>query len=192
MTFKKLRTPEFRVSYPSVFEPTAYDETKPKMYELIMLFPKTTDLSALKKAAHEAAVEKFGAKLPANLKSPFNDGNLKVDEDGNVKPGYKDMIWMRVRSKTRPNIVEFPEGPNGPCIPITDPQDFYGGCWAEATVNVWAYDKAGGKGVSFSLLNILKTRDDESFGLSRSSAEADFRPEDWDARTNAPEDDCPF
>jgi hypothetical protein len=61
--------------------------------------------------------------------------------------------------------------------PITaeNPEDFYAGCWARASVNPYAFDKIG-KGVAIGLGNIKKLSDDESFeGFT--SAEDDFGDE---------------
>ena len=49
----------------------------------------------------------------------------------------------------------------------------YSGCWAYLSVTSFAYDNES-KGVSFFLNNIMKARDDESFGAGSSTPDEDF------------------
>ena len=161
----KLRSPLFRAAFASVFAKRVYDNGDEK-YELTLLFPKSgddeADLSVMKKAAHAAAVDKWGAdKIPKGLVSPFRDGN-DVEWDG-----FPGNTFVRVSSLYRPKII------NREGAEMMTDEDFYSGCWAYATINAYAYDKKGNKGVSFGLQNILFIRDDEPFS-GKSSAEEDF------------------
>jgi hypothetical protein len=131
-----------------------------------MLFPKDTDMSALRKAIEIAAVEKWGndkAKWPKPLRNPLRDGDEKSDLNG-----YAGHYFVAASSqKMRPGLVDRHRQP------ITEESQFYAGCWAMATVVAFAYDKAGNRGVSFSLQNVMKVRDDEAFS-GRRRAEDDF------------------
>lgn len=151
---KKVVTSEFRVSFPAIFQPKAFENQEPK-YSVVMLFDKKTDLKSLKSAAFNAAAEKWGkdkTKWPKNLRLPFRDGDERADT-----PGYENTIFVTASSKTQPGLVD--QG----LRPILDPKDFYAGCYARAEVIAFAYDKAGNRGVSFSLQNLQKLRDGESF-----------------------------
>lgn len=159
-------TPEFRVSYPYVFRPNKPMEAnqEPK-FSVTMLFPKDTDLSKLKQAAEQAAIEKWGAgKAPKNLRSPFRDQGEKESE-GYV-PGA---IFITATSKQKPGLID---GANND---IVDETQFYAGCYARASIRAFAYDKAGNKGVAFGLQNIQKLRDGESLS-GRMKAQAEFEP----------------
>lgn len=160
----KVMTPEFRVSFPSVFEARAFSEAQTKKFELTALFPKITDLSPLKALAKQAAVDKWGDKIPANLRSPFRDGSEKPDLDG-----YEGCIFVKMSSLQRPGVVD--QGVQ----PIIEPSDFYGGCYARASITAYAYDQAGNKGVAFGLQNVQKLRDGDAFS-GRSAPEEDFEP----------------
>lgn len=103
---KIVMTPEFRVAFPSVFEPR--DPMKgsvgePK-YELVAIFPVGTDLSALKAIAKEAAQAKFGDKLPGlTLRNPFRNGSERAaDYEGFVK----DSFFITIKSKFKPGLVK--------------------------------------------------------------------------------------
>lgn len=168
---KKCITHEFRVSFPAMITPKAFEQQEPK-YSLVMLFDKKTDLGkpangqavSMKQAAFNAATEKWGAKekWPKNLRLPFRDGNERSDT-----PGYENTIFVTASSKVQPGLVD--QGRR----PILNERDFYAGCYARAELIAFAYDKAGNKGVSFSLQNVQKLKDGEPFS-GRKNAEDVF------------------
>ena len=165
----KLITPTFRVSFPAVFTPRKANEGDPNAvakYSVQMIFPKQgTDLTELKNAVRAAVVEKWGAdktKWPKKLVLPFRDGSEK-DYDG-YGP---DTIFISASSKMKPGLVD------ENVQPIIEPSEFYGGCYARATVNAFAWEFMGKAGVSFGLRNIQKVKDGEPFG-GGSRAENDF------------------
>lgn len=158
-------TPEFRVSFPHVFKPNAFQNQEPK-YSVQMLFDKDIDLKAMKRAAKAAAVDKWGAdkaKWPRNLRLPFRDGNEKPDLDG-----YENVIFVSASSKQRPGVVD-------QRLQAVTEEDgtFYAGCYARATLRAFAYDAAGNRGISFGLQNLQKTRDGDPFS-GRKKAEDEF------------------
>ena len=83
--------------------------------------------------------------------------------------GYEGMIFATAKSKTKPGLVD------QNVQPIIEEGVFYAGCWARATIVAYAYDKAGNRGVAFSLQNVQKLRDDEAFS-GRMNPEDEFAP----------------
>ena len=156
----KVITPQFRVSFPEVFEAKSFQGGKPK-FSVVMLFDGKENIDALKDLAKRAIAKKWGDKPPAALKSPFKDGNLKDYE------GYKGCIYASANSLYPPGVVDEVKQP------IINRNDFYAGCYAVASVNAFAYDTAGNVGVSFGLQNIMKVNDGEPLGGGE-SAEAAF------------------
>lgn len=167
-------SPQGRVSFPSVFQATAMEDSKPK-FSLCLLFKidemedgQKSLLKEMKAAAEAAAQEKFGVGLGEEyrgkeLRSPFRKSEEKPEY---MPPGH---IFVRFSSLTKPGLVDPSRDP------ITeDSGDFYAGCWAHVTYTVYAYDKGGNRGVAFGLKNIQKTKDDESFGTERTSPDDDF------------------
>jgi hypothetical protein len=157
MTDTKLVTPIFRVSFPKLFKAESFQGAPPK-YSVVMLFdPETADLVNMKKAAEAAAQDKWGAKRPGNLWSPFREG----DKDRPDTPGYTGMIYVTASTKEdvgRPAIVDQKKNP------ITDASGMYAGCYAKAIVNAFAFDIPAKRGVSFGLNAIQFVRDGEAFG----------------------------
>lgn len=163
----KVMTPKFRVSFPDVFVARAMEQGQEPKFAITMLFAKDADLSALKAAAQQAVIDKWGAdpkKWPANLKSPFRDqGDMEYE-------GYeKGCIFVRATSKQKPGVVGLDAK-----TPL-EPADFYPGCYARATVNAFAYEAKGNKGVSFGLQNVQKLEDGDPLG-GRSRPDQDFEP----------------
>ena len=168
MASGNIMTPEFRVSFPYVFRPSKPMQVgqEPK-YSVSMLFKKGEDLTVLKKAVEEAAVEKWGAdksKWPKNLRNPFRDQGEKDNE------GYEaGAIFITATSKQKPGLVD------SKVEDIIEEREFYPGCYARATVRPFAYDNAGNRGVAFGLQNVQKLREGAPLG-GRSSPAADFEP----------------
>lgn len=156
---KMVKTPKFRVSYPNVFTPSSFPGQEPK-YGVTMLFPKNTDLSALKALAKEAIEAKWPdpvqrAKITSNpnFKNPFRDGDVeKPDTDG-----YKGCIFVRATSKMKPGLVD------RNVQPIMSEEEFYAGCYAIAAVTAYGFNTAGNVGVAFGLQHLQFMEHGEPF-----------------------------
>lgn len=164
-----LMTPEFRVSFPAVFAPRAANPGDKLKYGLHMLFPKTADITVLKQAVLAAGVAKWGAdrtKWPNPLMLPFRDGAEK-DYDGYGK----DIIFVNTSSLQKPGLVD------QNVQDIIEPSEFYGGCYARATVNAFAWTYMNKNGISFGLRNVQKVRDGDAFsGASKPQNDFDSIP----------------
>ena len=174
----KLITPVFRVSFPSMFEAKAAPGSDKAKYSVVMLFnidPKkgpVADLKAMKDAVRAAVIGRWGPdqlKWPKGLVLPFRKGEEK-DYDGY---GAGTVFVVASASADRkPYLVD------QTVKPIVERSEFYGGCYAQAAVNAFAWPGHGkpgyGKfGVSFGLLGVQKVKDGPAFG-NTSRAEDDF------------------
>lgn len=175
MAIVKLQTPVFRVAFPAVFEPKAITDGAPKKYSMTMLFTiadiakdaaEKKKWADLKAAAQFTAQEKWPKGIPAKLDSPFKDGMMKQEYQGYGA----GVIFINASTKQRPGLVDLNLNK------IITPEDFYGGCYARATINPYAWEFMGKCGISFGLQNIQKVKDGEPFG-GRSRAEDDFTAE---------------
>ena len=170
-------TPWFRAAFVSVFQPAkGMNEGDAQKYEVTMLFdPKHVDTLAMKEAVYNCAKEKWGAKiklsstfdLPAGFRTPFRDGNEKPDYTG-----YKDMVFAAARAnlKHKPQVID----ENRQEIGDMDQPGFYSGCYARASISMWAYDTSGNKGVALNLNNVQKLADGEAFGGGKVDAVDEF------------------
>jgi hypothetical protein len=171
-----INTPKFRVSYPNVFKAKKNDLNGKDEFSVVALFKKGEDLTALKTAAQKAIVDKWGpdkAKWPTNLRSPFRDQGERAKEvDGKrvLPAGHEEgAIFLNLKSAQRPGVVD------QNVQDILDESQFYAGCYARASVNAYAYDQKGNRGVSFGLGNIQKVAEGEPLG-NRAKPEQDFAP----------------
>lgn len=191
---KHLLTPEFRVSYPSVFKAKKNQLSGKMEFSLQGLFQKEYKDEANKKAyeALKAAIQTeledtFGKdpkKWPAmkdaqgamKLRLPLRDqaDRAKEDDKGNkfLPDGYQEGAkYLNLKNERAPAVVK---KVGGRTVPITDENEFYAGCYAVASVDVKAWKHPSGTwGVSVWLQNICKTRDGEPFG-NRTLPENDF------------------
>lgn len=176
-------TPWFRAAFASVFTPAkAMEEGGKSRYEVTMLFDrKHVDLTAIKAGIYHCAKAKFGDKIPESAtfdlpkwcRTPLRDGDEKPDYDG-----YEGMIFAAARSNFAPQVID------ANCVEIgsMDQPGFYSGCYARATIGMWAYDAKGNKGVSLNLNNLQKLADGEAFAGNRVNAEDEFdNADDFDA-----------
>lgn len=162
---RKIITPTFRASFVHVITPRKNEQSGKDEYSVKMIFDKDTDLTEMKELIKEAIREKWGDKVPGGLKLPLKDGNL-----GNLEkyPEDKDKWIANAKTTlTQPGVV------NRQLQPIVDPKEIYSGCYMKASITAYAYDKNGGRGVSFGLQNLMKWEDGDPL-TSRATAESDF------------------
>ena len=173
MSNTRVVTGRVRFSFPHVFNPFAMEGQAPK-YSVQLLIPKTDveTVQAIRsaiEAAKQEGVIKFGGKVPAILKTPLRDGDLEKPD----REEYKGHYFMSCSSKTRPGVVDRNRQP------ILDETDVYGGCYGRVSLNFYAFNTSGNKGIACGLNNLQKLEDGESFG-GKSSAFSDFSSGDDD------------
>lgn len=175
-------TPKGRVMFPQLFEAKAFKSQPPK-FSMTLVFDaeaqKTPQFQKMKEAAEAAARAKFGAKPPKSLKSPFHDGDEKDNSDGQRLAGFEgDVVYINVSSKRQPVVVDRnkvkDENGEWKFPTITDPAAVYEGCYARASLNAYAYDVDGGKGVAFGLNRVQFVEDGPKIARMRTRPEDDF------------------
>lgn len=187
---KKYLTPEGTANYPRLFVPRLPNNPKPDQkprYSLDLLLPPESQMSdadkarlaALRKICVDAAVAKWGKEKVAPW---LKDNKLKLPFKTDISSrGLDDSVFATVIPlwTTKPvGIVSnkaYPPGHEkaGKPIPITDPQDIYSGVVLRASVDAFAYEAEGAKGVLLTLQNVQKIRDGERLD-GATNAEDDF------------------
>ncbi|MGI5965418.1 MAG: DUF2815 family protein [Anaerotruncus rubiinfantis] len=164
----KVVTGVVRLSYANVWEPTSINGGTPK-YSVSLIIPKsdkkTIDaINAAVDAAIKDGASKFGGKIPNKtaLKLPLRDGDTEREDEA-----YKDSYFVNANSTTAPQIVD------RSVQPILDRAEVYSGCYARVSINFYAFNSNGNRGIACGLGNIQKVRDGEPLG-GRSSAAEDF------------------
>ena len=158
-----------RLSYANVWEPKSINGGAEK-YSVSLIIPKsdTKTLSAINEAVNAAIEEgkgKFGGKIPnkAALKLPLRDGDIDRPDD----EAYANSYFINANSNTPPQIVDRNVNP------IIDRSEVYSGVYARVSINFYAFNSNGNKGIACGLGNIQKIRDGEPLG-GRTNAADDF------------------
>ncbi|WP_443718856.1 DUF2815 family protein [Ruminococcus bicirculans (ex Wegman et al. 2014)] len=175
---KVITGPETRWSYANVWQPKAIDGGAPK-YSVSLIIPKS-DTKTIEKvrAAIQAAYDEGQGKLKGNgksvpplssIKTPLRDGDVERPDD----EAYANSYFINANSASAPGIVD------AACQPIIDTSEVYSGVYGRASINFYAFNSNGNKGIACGLNNLQKIRDGESLG-GKSRAEDDFADLDDD------------
>lgn len=163
----EVKTPRGTAAYAYVHKPQkAMDDGKADQYSLTLIWePDDPKLAKLREAIVEVATKKFGAKAKqmlekGQLRSPIRDGSEKDSE------AFEGRVFLTARSNDKPEVVD------EEAEPIIDPMDFYSGCQARALLWLFAYDKAGNRGIGAILNGVQKLADGERLSGRRPAREA--------------------
>ena len=173
---KVITGPKTRWSYANVWEPKSINGGTPK-YSVSLIIPKS-DTKTVEKIqnAIQAAYEEGQGKLKGNgrtvpalsvLKTPLRDGDTERPDD----PAYADSYFINANSASAPGIVDADRQP------IIDRSEVYSGVYGRASINFYAFNSNGNKGIACGLNNLQKIKDGEPLG-GKSRAEDDFATEE--------------
>lgn len=173
MSSTKVITGKVRFSYAHVFEPNAINEGDDKKYSVSILIPKTdkVTLGKIEKAVEAAKQEgkgKWNGKIPPVLKLPLRDGDAERPDD----EAYEGCMFLNANSVNKPGIV----GPDRE--EIMSNEEFYSGCFGRASINFYAYNQSGNKGIACGLNNLQKLEDGDRLSGGGSTAAEDFGSDD--------------
>ena len=167
-----------RWSYANVWEAKSINGGTPK-FSVSLIIPKTDTVTVQKiKAAIQAAYEEGQAKLKGNgrsvpplaaIKNPLRDGDVERPDD----PAYANAYFVNANSATAPGIVDADRNP------VLTRSEVYSGVYGRASINFYAFNSNGNKGIACGLNNLQKIRDGEPLG-GKASAESDFANESED------------
>ena len=164
----KVVTGIVRLSYEHVWEPASINGSNPK-YSVSLIIPKddVKTIAAINQAVDNAIKDgaaKFGGKIPPKgaLKLPLRDGDTERDDEA-----YRNAYFVNANSTTAPQIVD------RAVQPILDRNEVYSGCYARVSINFYAFNSNGNKGIACGLNNLQLIRPGEPLG-GKASAESDF------------------
>lgn len=208
-----LTTPIFRVGYPNLFEPRAYEEGGKKKYDVCAIFTP-----ALYTGVEKERWDALCAALDKATQSTFGMGwkeAKKVDPDTGDKAigGFKEGLYSSKKregkpgfdpgtfyatlsTEFQPGVVKFVKGSKSLEISeeVGNTEEIYAGIYARATVGIYAYDGKS-KGVSIGLNNFQKVKDGERIdgrGAAGDDFEDDIDGSFLDQDEPAVEGDDPF
>ena len=166
-------------SYLNCWEPKAApDGGKPK-FSVSLIIPKSDTRTVEKiRAAIQAAYEEGQSKLKGTgksvpalsaLRTPLRDGDVDRPDD----EAYKGSWFINANSDSAPGIVDADRQP------ILIRSEMYSGVKGRASINLYAYNVNGNRGIACGLNNLQKIADGTPLG-GKSRAEDDFATDDYD------------
>lgn len=175
---KVITGPETRWSYANVWEAKSINGGAPK-FSVSLIIPKSDTKTVAKiKAAIEAAYHEGESKLKGNgrsvpalsvIKTPLRDGDTERPDD----PAYANSYFVNANSATAPGIVDADRQV------ILDRSEVYSGVYGRASINFYAFNSNGNRGIACGLNNLQKIRDGEPLG-GKARAEDDFATDNDD------------
>ena len=167
-----------RWSYANVWQAKSINGGTPK-YSVSLIIPKsdTKTVTAVKNAI-QAAYDEGQSKLKGNsksvpaltaIKTPLRDGDAERPDD----EAYKDSYFINANSATAPGIVDAARNS------IIEHSEVYSGVYGRASINFYAFNSNGNRGIACGLNNLQKISDGEPLG-GKTRAEDDFADEDED------------
>jgi hypothetical protein len=161
-----------RLAFPELYKAKAFKDGAPK-FSASLLVDKNdkTQIAAINaeiaKVAEAKWADKAGAILKglnANGKTFFRDGDLKSEYDG-----FSGTMSISASSDKRPLLLDA----NKAVLSAEDGK-FYGGCYVNAKIGIWAQDNDYGKRINAELLGVQFFRDGDSFGGGGTASVDDF------------------
>ena len=164
----KVVTGKVRFSYAHVFTPQESPNGGALKYSVSLIIPKSdkATIDKINKAIEDCKTENasvWGGTVPKLLKGGLRDGDIEKEGD----PAYANSYFINANSAQKPGVVD------ADLNAILDQSECYSGCFGRASVNFFAYNSNGSKGVGCALNNVQKLEDGEKLG-GGSSATDDF------------------
>jgi hypothetical protein len=166
----KVQLVNVRLAFADVFKATDFNSDGNFKFRSQLLIPKDSpEAKKIADAITEAGKEKYKDKwdkVKERIKAADNlclrDGDLK-DYDG-----FEGQWALTATNKTRPTLVDKDRTP----LVESDGKP-YSGCYVNAIVDVYAYDKYGDQ-INCTLLGLQFAGDGDAFSGSRPASEDDF------------------
>lgn len=175
---KVITGPQTRWSFCNVWEAKSINGGTPK-YSVSLIIPKSDTVTVNKiNAAIQAAYTEGESKLKGNgrsvpplsaIKTPLRDGDIERPDD----EAYKNSYFINANSAAAPGIVDADRNV------ILERSEVYSGVYGRASINLYAFNSNGNKGIACGLNNLQKIKDGEPLG-GKSRAEDDFATDDDD------------
>lgn len=158
-----------RLAFPTLFKPEAIGNSETKYYSAAFpIDPASDNHKRLEAAIVEAAKGKWQNKADAILKTIREKGDIGYKHraltsgEGDVYDGFEGMFSVNAtrREDKGPPLVVNRDG-----TPLNaNSGKPYGGCYVNATVEVWAQDNQYGKKINLMLRGVQFVKDGTAFG----------------------------
>lgn len=168
----KLMLKNVRLAFPQLFQAaTVNGEGEPAFSASFLLALDHPQIEEIRKAQEQVGKEKWGAKWEA-VKKELNAKDRFALHDGDLKAnyaGFEGNLYIGARNKTRPTIIDRDKTP----LDSTDGRP-YGGCYVNASIELWAQDNAYGKRINASLRGVQFFADGDAFSGGGAASADEF------------------
>ena len=125
----------------------------------------------IRAAIKQIATDKWGAKAADYLQDLIRADRVAL-HDGDFKSryaGYADHYYINASNKVRPKVVDQKAAP----LNQIDGKP-YGGCYVNASIELWIQDNKYGKRINASLRGVQFVKDGEPFSGGGVAADDEF------------------
>ena len=160
-----------RLAFPAIFEAKSVANEEPAFSASLILTPDHPQIAAINEAIEAVAKEKWGAKASEILKGLRAKDNVCL-HDGDEKSnydGFEGNFYISARAKTRPLVIDRDKSP----LVQSDGRP-YGGCYVNASLDIWAQDNQFGKRINATLKGVQFYRDGDAFTGGAPASPDDF------------------
>lgn len=169
---------EVRLSYTNLLTARAANADKPEVltYSTAILIPKTDTATvdaikaAIKEALADGVAKVWGGKTPKPLKNPLRDGDDERSDDET----YKGMYFINAKGprggQEQPILLDAKGNET------VSSDVIFSGVWAKVSLQFYAFDKQGNKGVACGVSAVMSGEHGEPLGnaVTADSARNEF------------------
>lgn len=170
----RIVTGKCRASFARLMAPVRNELNGKEEFSVMLLIPKTDadTINAIKGVCKEAIAGKWPTTVPKGLRNPLRDGDTETRSDGSpMGPEFAGHFFMNCKadaSKHTPEIVD-KQGRK-----LIDNDAIVSGDYIRVSINGYAYDASGNRGVAFGLNNVQLVEKGEPLGASKITAAQEF------------------
>lgn len=168
----KIKLQSVRLAFPQLFEAkTVNGEGEPAFSATFLIKPDHPVVAELNAAFETLGKEKWGAKWP-QIKKEIEAKDRTALHDGDTKAtyaGFEGMLYVSARNKTRPLVIDTDKSP----LTAQDGKP-YGGCYVNASIELWTQDNQFGKRINASLRGVQFLKDGDAFAGGGAASEDEF------------------
>lgn len=168
----KVITGKVRTSYCKLMRPQKNEMNGKLEYSSQILIPKSDSqtVEALRAAAKAAMAAKWPTP-PKGLRNPLRDGDAETKADGSpLGKEYAGCWFINVKASEdrKPTVIDMSGNE------LFEVDSVVSGDYIRVSVNAYAYDAAGNRGVAFGLNNVQLVAKGEPLGAPKMSAADEF------------------
>lgn len=168
----KLKLNKVRIAFPKLFNAEQVNGEGKAAFSAAFLFPKDhPQVGEIGAAMKSVATEKWGAKadeilkaLRAGDKTCVHNGDAKADTEG-----YAGNYFINARNAVRPLVLHKDKS-----VLAESDGVVYGGCYVNASLELWAQDNKFGKRINATLTGVQFHSGGDAFVAGATASPDDF------------------